>query len=61
MMNKDAAKLRNTLDHLLGHWESETVEFKEASNDFPTDKIGRYFSALANEANLAGAESAWLV
>jgi ATP-dependent DNA helicase RecG len=50
-----------TLDRLLAHWESETVEFKDASNDFPTDKIGRYFSALANEANLAGAESALLV
>ena len=60
-MNKDAAKLQSTLDQLLGHWESETVEFKEASNDFPSDKIGRYFSALANEANLNGVESAWLV
>jgi ATP-dependent DNA helicase RecG len=60
-MNMDAAKLLMNLDRLLAHWESETVEFKDASNDFPTDKIGRYFSALANEANLAGAESAWLV
>lgn len=45
-------ELQQQLDHLLTHWESETVEFKEASNDYPTDRIGRYFSALANEANL---------
>jgi len=53
------AALLEVLDRLITRWESETVEFKEAGNDYPTDKIGRYFSALANEANLAGAESAW--
>lgn len=42
-------------------WESEVVEFKEANNDYDTDKIGRYFSALSNEANLQGVEKAWLV
>jgi len=57
----DACALQEILNHLLTHWESETVEFKEASNDYDTNKIGRYFSALANEANLEGAESAWLV
>jgi len=57
----EPAALQQILDHLITHWESETVEFKEAGNDYPTDKIGRYFSALANEANLEGAESAWLV
>jgi len=57
----EPAELQQILDHLLTHWESETVEFKEAGNDYPTDRIGRYFSALANEANLEGAESAWLV
>jgi len=55
------AALQQVLDHLLTHWESETVEFKEAGNDYDTNKIGRYFSALSNEANLEGAESAWLV
>ncbi len=57
----EPAALQQVLDHLITHWESETVEFKEASNDYGTDRIGRYFSALANEANLEGAESAWLV
>lgn len=57
----EPAALQQVLDHLITHWESETVEFKEASNDYSADRIGRYFSALANEANLEGAESAWLV
>ena len=41
--------------------ESELVEFKEANNDFDSDKLGKYFSALSNEANLKGATEAWLV
>lgn len=42
--------------------ESEIVEFKGPVGDnFPTDKIGEYFSALSNEANLSGVASAWLV
>jgi ATP-dependent DNA helicase RecG len=41
--------------------ESELVEFKEAKTNFDTDAPGEYFSALSNEANLKGAEEAWLV
>ncbi|MGE6512428.1 RNA-binding domain-containing protein [Vreelandella aquamarina] len=37
------------------------VEFKQADENYKTDKIGEYFSALSNEANLSGQESAWLV
>lgn len=48
------------LARLIENWEDETVEFKEASNDFDTDKIGRYLSALSNEANLADIESGGL-
>ena len=51
----------NLLYHLIGNWENETIEFKEASKDFDTDKIGRYVSALSNEANLSECGSAWLV
>lgn len=40
--------------------ESELVEFKEANDNFDSDKLGKYFSALSNEANLKGAEEAWL-
>lgn len=41
--------------------EHEVVEFKEAKNQYDFDKIGKYFSALCNEANLKGKRSAWLV
>lgn len=41
--------------------ETEIVEFKEAKNSFSTDKLGQYFSALSNEANLKGTDCAWLV
>lgn len=54
-------ELKRILDSLIAEWENEVVEFKQAGNDYPTDKIGRYFSALANEANLRGQERAWLV
>lgn len=50
-MNTDN-ELLIKLDALISNWEDETVEFKEANNDYDKDKIGRYFSALSNEANL---------
>jgi ATP-dependent DNA helicase RecG len=57
----DPAALRQKLTDLIATWENEVVEFKEASNDYDTDRIGRYFSALANEANLRDADAGWLV
>ncbi|HRK56119.1 MAG TPA: putative DNA binding domain-containing protein [Burkholderiaceae bacterium] len=53
--------LEKLLANLVNNWENEVVEFKQASNDYDTDKIGKYFAALSNEANLRGAERAWLV
>lgn len=41
--------------------ETETVEFKEAKNGYDFTKLGRYFSALSNEANLNRHSNAWLV
>lgn len=41
--------------------ETEWVEFKEAKQKFDFDKLGQYFSALSNEANLNGKDCAWLV
>ena len=55
------SELSSLLDHLIATWENEVVEFKQASNDYSTDDIGKYFSGLANEANLRGADDAWLV
>lgn len=54
-------ELKGVLEQLIATWESEVVEFKQASNDYSTDDIGKYFSALANEANLRGADAGWLV
>ena len=53
--------LHQTLASLIAGWEGECVEFKEANDNFSTSDIGKYFSALANEANLRGLASAWLV
>lgn len=50
-----------TLDKLITNWENEIVEFKEVNNDFDKEKIGRYFSAISNEANLKGIQFGWLV
>lgn len=41
--------------------ENEIVEFKEAKTQYDKDKLGQYFSALSNEANLKNVENAWLV
>lgn len=41
--------------------ETEVFEFKEAKNTFHFDKLGEYFSALSNEANLKGVNFAWLI
>jgi ATP-dependent DNA helicase RecG len=41
--------------------ENEVVEFKEAKNDYDFTKLGKYFSALSNEANLNRQSAAWLV
>lgn len=57
----DQAALSNLLTALIATWENEVVEFKQAGNDYDTDKIGEYFSALSNEANLRAVERAWLV
>ena len=46
---------------LISHKESEVVEFKKAEKNFDFDDLGRYFSALSNEANLRGLDFAWLI
>lgn len=54
-------ELQQILQHLLTAWEGECVEFKDANDNFSTSDIGKYFSALSNEANLRGLSAAWLV
>lgn len=54
--------MREQLDTLLAlPAENEWVEFKEAKNDYNFDKLGKYFSALSNEAALTGQMQGWLV
>ncbi|OIO71051.1 MAG: transcriptional regulator [Zetaproteobacteria bacterium CG1_02_53_45] len=54
-------ELLSLLNSLIATWENEVVEFKQAGNDYATDKIGRYFSAMSNEANLRELDRAWLI
>jgi len=54
--------MNQLLDRLLSlSTENEVVEFKEAKRQFDKDDLGKYFSALSNEANLMQLRCAWLV
>ncbi|MFP1634132.1 ATP-binding protein [Zhengella sp. ZM62] len=53
--------LSDLFNRLLADWESEVVEFKRGIEGFSSDDLGKYSSALANEANLRGEARAWLV
>ena len=56
------SELRQLLDQLIElPSETEWVEFKEASDGFDFKKLGKYFSALSNEANLKGKQHGWLI
>lgn len=57
---------RQNIQEILGElmalrFETEWVEFKEAKNNFDFDHLGKYFSALSNEANLNNQHTGWLV
>ena len=54
-------ELKQILQNLIASWENEVAEFKQADNSYKSSDIGKYFSALSNEANLRGIDSAWLV
>lgn len=41
--------------------ETEILEFKEAKTQYDKDKLGKYFSALSNEANLKNRPNAWFI
>lgn len=55
------AEYYEILETLMERWEYEIVEFKEAKGGYDTDKIGRYFSAISNEANLRQQQYGWLI
>ena len=59
-MNDD--QLKQKLASLLAlKSENEVVEFKEAKDEFNFDKLGKYFSALSNEANIKNKDHGWLI
>jgi len=58
---KKQREMENLLYDLIKNWEDEVVEFKEAGNDYDKEKIGQYFSALSNEANLRSLQYGWLI
>lgn len=49
------------LKELIATWENEVVEFKGGGDSYSTSDIGKYFSALSNEANLGAVDSGWLI
>lgn len=60
-MYKNTDELNKILDELLLNPENECVEFKKAKNNFDIDNLGKYFSALGNEANLKSKQYSWMV
>lgn len=57
----DEQTLRQKLHEMMNRHESEVVEFKKATADYKFNDIGKYFSALSNEANLRGKREGWLI
>ena len=55
------SQLKEKIIQMIESFESEVIEFKEARTNYSFNDIGKYFSALSNEANLRGLQEAWLV
>lgn len=53
--------MTNIAELLKAKTETEVLEFKEAKSNYDTNKLGKYFSALSNEANLAKKDRAYLL
>jgi len=60
-MMKTENELIEILQELIRHPENECVEFKRAENNYDIDKLGKYFSAMSNEATLRNRQYAWIV
>lgn len=59
MDQKDLVNELHNIVNLYG--ENEWIELKEAKTNYDFNKLGQYFSALSNEANLRKKPNAWLV
>ncbi len=60
-MIKTEEELVLLLNELLKSTENECVEFKKAEKVFDIDKLGKYFSAIGNEANLKNKQYGWII
>lgn len=57
----EKAEYYEILQDLMERWEYEIVEFKEAKGSYSEDKMGQYFSAISNEANLKQQQFGWCI
>lgn len=60
-MYKTEEELSSILTELLKTSESECIEFKAAKEHYDIDKLGKYFSAIANEATLSEKQYGWII
>lgn len=49
------------IKHFCATKETEVMELKEAKSNFSFNDIGKYFSALSNEANIRNTSAGWLI
>jgi len=54
-------QLKEKIIQMIETFEDEVVEFKEARVNYSFKDIGKYFSALGNEANIRDKKEAWLI
>ena len=54
-------EIRQLFEELRYQKEDETIEFKKAENNFDSNELGKYFSAICNETNLKEKRCGWLV
>ena len=59
-MIRKTSEMPSLLLRIIADVETEVVEYKAAKQNYGFEDIGRYFSALSNEANLRKAECGWL-
>ena len=54
-------QLVDKIHKMIADFEDEVVEFKEARTNYSFKDIGKYFSALGNEANIRDKKEGWLI
>lgn len=59
-MIRKLSEMPSLLLRIIADVETEVVEYKAAKQNYDFEDIGKYFSALSNEANLRNAECGWL-